>query len=137
MGIGVGKHVDPDQTAPIGSTLFGSSLIWVYTVCHSVYIFWIHYSNGRATLFKFWDNDSIFLGVQIFRTFTEQYMSQLIRLWYLSQRQPAKAQASLCMHAVWQGPSLFAHMKYENRRRVRPKIGHLAPLDDCACALEE
>ena len=26
-------------------------------------------------------------------------------------------------------PSLFAHMKYGSRRRVRPKIRHLAPLD--------
>ena len=34
-------------------------------------------------------------------------------------------------------PSLFAHMKYGSRRRVRPKIKHLAALDDCACAFEE
>ena len=34
-------------------------------------------------------------------------------------------------------PSLFSHMKYGSRRRVQPKIRHLAPLDCCACAFEE
>ena len=34
-------------------------------------------------------------------------------------------------------PSLFKHMKYRSRRRVRPKIKHLTPLDGCACAFEE
>ena len=60
-------------------------------------------------------------------------MSQLMRLWYLSHRRPAKAQASL------RGPelSLFAHMNYGSRRRVRPKIRDLAPLDVCACVFEE
>ena len=64
-------------------------------------------------------------------------MSQLMRLWYLSHRRPAKAQASLHIHAVLQEPSLFACMKYGNRRRVRPKIRHLASLEGCACAFEE
>ena len=39
--------------------------------------------------------------------------------------------------AVSPEPSLFAHMKYGNRRRVQPKIRHLAPLDGCACTFEE
>ena len=52
-----------------------------------------------------------------------------MRLWYLSHRQPAKAQASLRIHAVLPEPSLFAHMKYGSRQRVQPKIRHLAPLD--------
>ena len=34
-------------------------------------------------------------------------------------------------------PSLFAHMTYGTRRRLRPKIRHLAPLDGCAFAFEE
>ena len=34
-------------------------------------------------------------------------------------------------------PSLFAYMKYGSRRKVRPKIRHLAPLDDRACAFKE
>ena len=39
--------------------------------------------------------------------------------------------------AVSPEPSLFAHMKYGSRRRVRPKIRHLAPLNGCACAFTE
>ena len=31
--------------------------------------------------------------------------------------------------AVWPKPSLFAHIKHGSRRRVQPKIRHLAPLD--------
>ena len=52
-----------------------------------------------------------------------------MRLWYLIlHRRPAKAQVT--------EHSLFAHMKYGIRRRVHPKIRHLAPLDGCACAFE-
>ena len=50
-----------------------------------------------------------------------------MRLWYLSRRRPAKAQASLRMRAVTQEPSLFAHMKYGSGQMVRPKSRHLAP----------
>ena len=63
-------------------------------------------------------------------------MSQLMRLWYLSNRRPAKAQASLRIRAVSPEPSLFAHIKYGSRGRVRQKIRHVAPLDGCACAFE-
>ena len=55
-------------------------------------------------------------------------------LWYLSHRWPAKARR---IRAVSPEPSLFAHMKYESRRRIRPKIRHLAPLDGCAYAFEK
>ena len=41
------------------------------------------------------------------------------------------------IRAVMPEPSLFAHIKHGSRRRVRPKIRHLAPLDGCACAFEE
>ena len=51
-----------------------------------------------------------------------------MRLWYLSHRRPARAQASLRIHADSPEPSLFAHMKCGSRRRVRPKIRHPAPL---------
>ena len=50
------------------------------------------------------------------------YMSQFMRLWYLSYRRPAKAHVSLRVRAVSPEPSLFAHMKYGIRRRVRPNI---------------
>ena len=64
-------------------------------------------------------------------------LSQLMRLWYLSHRRPAKAQASLRIRAVSPEPLLFAHMKYGSRERVQPNIGHLAPLNGCACTFEE
>ena len=64
-------------------------------------------------------------------------LSQLMRLWYLSHRRPAKAQASLRIRAVSPEPSLLGHMNYGSRRRVRPNIRHLAPLDGCACVFQE
>ena len=60
-----------------------------------------------------------------------------MRLWYLSDRRPVKAQASLRIRTVSPEPSLFAHVKYGSRRRVRLNIRHLAPPDGCACAFEE
>ena len=64
-------------------------------------------------------------------------ISQLMRLWYLSHRRPAKAQVSLRLCTVSAEPSLFTHMKYGSRGRVQPKIRHLAPLDSAACTFEE
>ena len=58
-------------------------------------------------------------------------------LWYLSHRRPAKAQASLRIRAVSPEPSLFAHMKYGSRRKVRPEIRHLVPWDGWVCAFED
>ena len=46
------------------------------------------------------------------------YIGQLMRLWYLSHRRTAKAQASLRIRAVSPEPSLSAHMKYRSRRKV-------------------
>ena len=65
------------------------------------------------------------------------YLSQLMRLWYFSHRQPVKAQATLRICAVSPEPLLFAHMKYGSIQRVKPKISHLASLDGCACGFEE
>ena len=62
---------------------------------------------------------------------------EIMVLWYLSHRRPAKAQSSLRIRAVSPEPSLFAHMKYGSRRRLRLKTRHLALLDGCACAFEE
>ena len=63
-------------------------------------------------------------------------LRQLMRLWYLLPRRPAKAQACLRIHAVSPEPSLFAHIKYGSRRRVQPEIRYLAPLDVCTYAFE-
>ena len=59
----------------------------------------------------------------------QEKISQLLKLWYLSHRRPAKAQASLHIRTVLPEPSLFAHTKCGSRRRVRPKIRLLATLD--------
>ena len=40
----------------------------------------------------------------------------------LSHRQPAKAQMSLRIRTVSPEPSLFTHIKYGSRRRIRPNI---------------
>ena len=73
----------------------------------------------------------------IHKTSKVDKMSQLMRLWYLSHRQPAKAQASLRIRAVLPEPLLFAHIKHGSKRRAQPKIRHLAPLDGCACVFKE
>ena len=59
-----------------------------------------------------------------------------MRLLYLSHRQPAKAQASLRFSTVWSEPSLFQHMNYGSRQRVRQKIRYLASLDGCGMRLK-
>ena len=64
-------------------------------------------------------------------------ISLLMRLWNLSHRRPAKAQASLRIREVLSEHSLFTHINYRSRRRVRPKIRHVASQDDCPCAFEE
>ena len=68
--------------------------------------------------------------------FKAHHLSQPMRLWYLSHRRQVKAQASLRIRALSPEPSLFAHIKYGRRQRVRPKIRHLAPLDGCAFRLK-
>ena len=66
------------------------------------------------------------------------YLCQLIRLWHLSNRRPAKAQLSLRICAVSPEFSLFEHMTYMygTWRKVRPNIRHVAPLNGCACCLK-
>ena len=65
----------PGQTVQIqirlsGSTLFRSSLIRVYTVCHSVCIVWTHYSMIQPHSSNFRVISTNFLGVRMFRKFT-------------------------------------------------------------------
>ena len=86
-------------------------------------IFPYPWDQGIAT--KLWDG----LGTR------DHKMSQLMRLWYLSHRRPAMAQASLCMCTVSPQP-LLQVMKYGSRQ-VQPKIRHLAALDGCAYMFEE
>ena len=62
---GLGK-----QCRPRSDCSYGSSLIWVYTVCLSVCIFWTHYSMVKPLCSKFRVITADFLGVRIFRNFT-------------------------------------------------------------------
>ena len=49
----------------------------------------------------------------IVHMFCNHDLSQLMRLWYLSHRRPAKAHASLRICAVPPEPLLFAHISME------------------------
>ena len=71
--------------------------------------------------------EDFFYCPRMIRSLLDYHLSQLIRWWYLSHRRPAKPQTSLRIWAVSPEPSLFADMQYGSSRRVRPKIGHLAP----------
>ena len=68
---------------------------------------------------------SIFAILWLWLFTIKHYLSQLMRLWHLSHRRPAKAQASLRIHAVLPKPSLFTHMNYGSRLRVWQKIRYL------------
>ena len=54
----------PGQTAPLGS------LIRVYTVCHTICIFWMHYSMVKPSCSNFRMIKPHFSGVRIFRVVT-------------------------------------------------------------------
>ena len=88
---------------------------WFYTV-----LLYNHVTRGKREL----------VAVLAVCSFERPFcgLSQLMRLCYLSHTQPAKTQASLRILTVSPEPSLFAHMKYGNRRSVRSKIRHLTPL---------
>ena len=58
------------------------------------------------------------------------YLNQLMRLWYLSHKPPAKAQASLRIHT-------FTYIQCGSKRKVWPNFRNLAPLDCCPYAFEE
>ena len=60
----------PRQTVQTQIRLLRSSLIRVYTVCHSVCIVWTHYSMVEPHSSNFRVITTIFLGVRIFRKFT-------------------------------------------------------------------
>ena len=50
--------------------LLRSSLIRIYSVCHSFYIFWKHYFNVKLNCFIFRTTAVAGLGVPIFRVIT-------------------------------------------------------------------
>ena len=60
-----------------------------------------------------------------------------MRLWYLSHRRPAKAQASLRPHNLARAFSVRTHGAWKKAKGPTKKIRYLVPLDGCACAFEE
>ena len=59
-----------------------------------------------------------------------------MRLWYLSQRRPAKAQASRASAQSHQSLRCSHTWNMEVDEGFDQKIRHLAPLDGCACAFD-
>ena len=112
---------------------WSSSSLSNFALCFSSWERWL---TGPITE-KMTEESIVLENVQVLQGPNHFKWSQLMRLWYLSHRQPAKAQTSLRICAVSPEPSLFAHIKYGSRRRVLPKIRRLAPLDGCACTFEE
>ena len=129
------------QCRPWSDCSSRSSLIWVYTVCLGLsvrklriitvvpFLLWLLSVRTLSTLITdcYWNfllivvllTCSVLPYLRYSTSITD--MSQLMKLWYLSHRRPAKAQASLRIWAVSPQPSLFAHMKYGSRWRVRAK----------------
>ena len=97
------NSVAPDQI----HLIFRSSLVRVYTVYHSIYIFRTHYCMDRVK-----------------------------RIWYLSPMRAAKVQASLRIRAVSPEPPLLAHTSSESRGTFRQKARSLASLNGWACAVK-
>ena len=56
--------------------LLRSSLIRIYTVCHSFYIFWRHYFIVKLNCFILRTTTVAGLGVPIFRVFTVESFSK-------------------------------------------------------------
>ena len=57
--------------------LLRSSLIRIYTVCHSFYIFWRHYFIVKLNCFILRTTTVAGLGVPIFRVFTVSHVSKV------------------------------------------------------------
>ena len=113
-------------------------------ICHEATQLWNVQLNAVISIEKVKQNCSEGFGdFKIIINFwqatvdSRDHLSQLMGLWYLSHSRPAKAQASLRIRAVSPESSLFAHIQYANKERVRQKIRHLAQLDGCVCAFEE
>ena len=70
---GLGK-----QCRPRSDCSWRNSLIRVYTVCNSRYIFQMHYSTDKSSCSTFWVITKSFLGVRIFRKFTVTAQSSVM-----------------------------------------------------------
>ena len=118
------NSVDPDQMRAY--TVCHSVCILITTIfCVSEYLGNLWLITNSCTYLPTAQIKGLFLSAFILRLLVRlqsHTMSQLIRLWYLPHRRPAKGQASLRIPTVSPEPSLFAHMKIGCRQMVRPKI---------------
>ena len=100
------NSVDPDRTAPGGAVWsdcsWRSSLIRVYTVWHSVCIFWTHYCMVQPHGSNFRIMMVIFCVSQFFLFELPHDKTNKVTV------RPAKTQISLGIHPVWSESSLCA-----------------------------
>ena len=68
--LNIGTYMSEQTVYILIRLLLRSSLIGIYTVCHSVYIFWRHYCIVISNCFMLRTTMVVSLGVQIFRVFT-------------------------------------------------------------------
>ena len=99
-------------------------------------------SWGQECKFRLRNPRVLLMLVQTLLTCSQWRLNELCR-WCCSYKLDKRAHSwdygtyHSGIRAVSPEPSLFAHIKYGSRRRIRPKIRHLALLDGCARAFEE
>ena len=94
------NSADQDQTTPICSNR--SSLIRVYMVCHSIFIFWTHYCMLKSPCSNFRIITAIIASVPIFTIEPPHDKTKQMTV------HPAKTQISLGIRPVWSESSLCA-----------------------------
>ena len=132
---GIANSVDPDQIAPLiwvctvcpALPVRKLRIITVRALFNQVWKYFRvvtmeFYGRNDITLGGFLERFCFRLVIRFFLLYPvvfllsevfQNRMSHLMRLWYLSHRRPAKAQASLHICIVSPEPLLFAPMKYE------------------------
>ena len=68
--LNIGTYMSEQTVLILIRLLLRSSLIRIYTVCHTVYIFWRHYCIVKLNCFILRTTTVVSLGVLIFRVFT-------------------------------------------------------------------
>ena len=68
--LNIGTYMSEQTVLILIRLLLRSSLIRIYTVCHTVYIFWRHYCIVKLSCFILRTTTVVSLGVPIFRVFT-------------------------------------------------------------------
>ena len=72
--LNIGTYMSEQTVLILIRLLLRSSLIRIYTVCHTVYIFWRHYCIVKLNCFILRTTTVVSLGVPIFRVFTVMFV---------------------------------------------------------------